>query len=76
MAQTGQKIVVELLQRRGWVSALNMGLGLAYAVDKEKYSQVPLALLFPSAYVGYQVYGLVKEYDVYLRKTHVNGVRE
>jgi hypothetical protein len=32
------------------------GVGMAYAVQKEKYWQLPLALVFPYLYGGYHLY--------------------
>ena len=32
------------------------GLGLAYAVSNEKYAHIPLIVVIPSVYTGYQVY--------------------
>jgi hypothetical protein len=33
-----------------------LGSGLAYAVQNEFYSHVPVIVLFPSVYAGYQMY--------------------
>ncbi len=32
------------------------GIGLAYAISNEKYAHVPLIVLMPSVYTGYQAY--------------------
>lgn len=32
------------------------GAGLAYAISNEKYVHIPLTVVVPSAYAGYQVY--------------------
>ena len=32
------------------------GAGIAYAVAEEKYTHLPLAVLIPSIYAGYQAY--------------------
>jgi hypothetical protein len=32
------------------------GLGLAYAVSNEKYAHIPLIVVVPSVYTGYQAY--------------------
>lgn len=33
-----------------------LGSGLCYAIQNEKYLHVPLVVLFPSIYAGYQCY--------------------
>ncbi len=32
------------------------GLGLAYAISNDKYHHIPLTVIFPSVYIGYQAY--------------------
>ncbi len=32
------------------------GAGLAYAISNEKYIHIPLTVIVPSAYAGYQAY--------------------
>ena len=32
------------------------GAGLAYSISNEKYAHIPLIVVVPSAYAGYQVY--------------------
>ena len=32
------------------------GIGLAFAIEKEKYWHLPVAFIFPSVYCGYQGY--------------------
>lgn len=63
MAQLGstQQAVVNFIQRRSWVSAINTGIGLAYAVDNNTKIHFPLVWFFPSLYVGYNGYFIVKE---------------
>jgi hypothetical protein len=41
---------------RGLTSNFLLGAGFAYAIEKEYYHHLPIALLFPSAYAGYQAY--------------------
>ena len=33
-----------------------LGVGFAYAIEKEAYHHLPISFLFPSAYIGYQTY--------------------
>ena len=40
----------------GTTRSVLLGAGMCFAVDKEKYTHIPLILLFPSAYAGYQLY--------------------
>jgi hypothetical protein len=32
------------------------GAGLSYAIEKEKYTEVPLTIFFPSMYAGYHLF--------------------
>lgn len=38
------------------IRSLLLGAGFAYAINEEKYHHVPLTLVFPSVYAGYQSY--------------------
>ena len=44
------------ITRRTFVSNLFLGAGLYYAIENEKYWQIPLPLIHPSMYVGYHTY--------------------
>jgi hypothetical protein len=33
-----------------------LGSGLCYAIEKKEYSHIPIIILFPSIYVGYNLY--------------------
>ena len=33
-----------------------LGAGLSYAIQNEYYTQIPIIILFPSVYAGYQCY--------------------
>ena len=33
-----------------------IGIGISHAIEKEKYSHLPIALLFPGIYIGYHSY--------------------
>jgi len=33
-----------------------IGIGISYAIEKKKYSHLPIALFFPGIYIGYQSY--------------------
>ena len=35
---------------------LLLGVGLAYAVEKESYIHIPLVVIFPTPYFGYHTY--------------------
>lgn len=50
------EIGVRLQKTRGIISNIFMGAGIAYAISREKYSHIAIPILFPSAYVGYNVY--------------------
>jgi hypothetical protein len=32
------------------------GAGLSYAIEREKYTEVPLTIFFPSIYAGYHLF--------------------
>ena len=32
------------------------GAGLSYAIEKEKYMEIPLTIFFPSMYAGYHLF--------------------
>jgi hypothetical protein len=40
----------------GSTRSLLAGAGLCYAIHKREYLHVPLVLIFPSAYAGYQLF--------------------
>ena len=40
----------------GSTRSLLGGAGLCYAINKREYLHVPLVLIFPSAYAGYQLF--------------------
>jgi hypothetical protein len=40
----------------GPVRNFMLGAGLCYAIENEKYLHLPLVVLFPSIYAGYQSY--------------------
>jgi hypothetical protein len=40
----------------GFTRNLICGAGLAYTVENKNYSHIPLVILFPSIYVGYNLY--------------------
>lgn len=37
-------------------SNMLMGAGLCYAIENQKYSDIPIILLFPSIFTGYNIY--------------------
>ena len=40
----------------GTTRNLLAGASLCYAIDNEKYIQIPLAIIFPSIYAGYHLF--------------------
>jgi len=40
----------------GTVSSFLLGSGLCYSIQNEKYWHIPLVLICPTAYTGYQIY--------------------
>jgi len=40
----------------GTTRNLILGAGLCYAVKKEEYSHIPVIVLFPSIYAGFQLF--------------------
>ena len=50
-----------------------IGIGLSHAIEKEKYSHLPIALFFPGIYIGYQSYKnrhiFISEYEKEVRTT-------
>jgi hypothetical protein len=40
----------------GTTRSIFAGGGLCYAIQKENYIEIPLILVFPSAYAGYHLY--------------------
>lgn len=60
LAATLDKMVVERPAVRvlffGPVRNVLMGAGIAYAIEKEKLWQLPIAVVVPSIYAGYHAY--------------------
>lgn len=57
--QTIVKYITPTLQRHMIYTTTRSflcGAGLAYAISNEKYVHIPLTVVVPSAYAGYQVY--------------------
>jgi hypothetical protein len=48
--------IVTQIQHFGTARNVLLGAGLAYAISEEKYVHAPVAIIFPSIYVGYQSY--------------------
>jgi hypothetical protein len=44
------------LHKFGVVRSLLLGAGVAYALEKEQYMHIPIVVLFPTVYAGYQLY--------------------
>ena len=44
------------LSVRTYLTNLEMGAGIAYTLEEGKYWETPLALIFPSIYIGYKIY--------------------
>jgi hypothetical protein len=48
-----------------------LGGGLCYIIEKKKYTHIPIVVLFPSAYCGYNIYKNRNEItDFITRKTN------
>ena len=45
-----------------------MGGGLAYSIQQETYDHIPLVLIFPSVYTGYQVFSNRDAIAAWIRK--------
>ena len=54
MASKAQMIMTNYVI--GFQRSILLGMGLSYAIETEKYLHIPLTILFPSAYAGYQAY--------------------
>ncbi len=39
-----------------YMTNLFRGIGIAYCIEKEKYMHLPITLMFPSIYLGYQIF--------------------
>ena len=52
----------------GTFSSFLLGSGLCYSIQTKQYWDIPLVLLFPTAYSGYQVYKNKDTilYDIYV----------
>lgn len=50
------KVITEHYIHIGVGRGFLMGSSLAYAIEKEKYLEVPILFLFPTAYSGYYAY--------------------
>ena len=51
--------ITHTIERLNSISVLRnllMGATLCYAVEKEKYNHIPIIVIFPSIYAGYQTY--------------------
>lgn len=57
------KIITERYIQVGIGRGFLLGSSLAYAIEKEKYLEIPVLILFPTAYAGYYAYKN-KEYIV------------
>ena len=44
------------LSQKTFISALFGGAGIYYAIEEKKYYKIPIACVFPSAFVGYHLY--------------------
>lgn len=39
-----------------WHRSLFLGMGLAYTIENNKYWELPVVILFPTVYSGYQLF--------------------
>ncbi len=44
------------------------GSGFAYAIEKEKYVELPVAFIFPAVYAGYHLYKNKNDFMTFLKK--------
>ena len=44
------------LHKFGPLRSIILGAGLAYAVEQEKYTHIPIVIVLPTVYAGYQAY--------------------
>lgn len=44
------------LSHKTFISALFAGAGMYYSIEEKKYYKIPIACIFPSAFVGYHLY--------------------
>ena len=59
---------VQYLYTFGHVRSLLIGAGLAYAVEKESFTHVPIVILFPTVYTGYHAYTNKESISQWIRK--------
>jgi len=52
----------------GWPRSFFMGASLCFAVQNEKYWEMPLIILFPTAYSGYYAFKNKDDILVYSKK--------
>ena len=60
--------IIPRVTPNGILSSFLLGVGLSYSIETENYSHIPVVLLFPTAYSGYQVY---KNKDIILYNIYV-----
>jgi hypothetical protein len=51
-----------------WPRSFFMGAGLSYAIQNEKYWEIPVLVLFPTVYSGYYSYKNKDDILAYLKK--------
>ena len=50
------KVITERYIQVGIGRGFLLGSSLAYAIEKEKYLEIPVLILFPTPYAGYYAY--------------------
>ncbi len=50
------------------IGSMFAGVGIAFNVERDTYSHIPLAVLFPMTYAGYQIYRNRDEIRAYVGK--------
>lgn len=56
LEDTNKKRIIASIRHYTFMSSINLGLGLGYATQTEKYHHYPLVVLFPSTYLGYHIF--------------------
>ncbi len=61
MSQIPYKILSEVsepinIRITNYMTNLFRGIGIAYCIEKEKYMHLPITWMFPSIYLGYQIF--------------------
>lgn len=67
ISDAGEKIIMN-----SFVTHFMRGAGIAYCVSEEKYLHIPLVIIFPGTYTGYQMYN---NRNIIIRQIFIDGLR-